>query len=152
MPTFPDDDFLPTGRLAACFRSTVTTYKFYWFLAIIKMVEEGQTTISKRELFSEMIAHAWFTVNYFHVSFGKQDQFQQAISALMPLENLTADAKRETVSAHLKVSTTSQTLRILRAFNSEVPHRFLSPWFPADNIKHKHIACHKASRMIVLMH
>lgn len=64
---------LPISTLAACFNKTTTTYKFYWFLALLQAVEEGKVEVSKRELFAGMVAHAWYTVNYFHLSFGKWD-------------------------------------------------------------------------------
>lgn len=69
----PHQDDLPIGRLVACFNKTSAAYKFYWFLAILNRVEQGESRIVKRDLFADMIAHAWFTVNYFHVSFGKQE-------------------------------------------------------------------------------
>lgn len=93
----PEQDGLPVHRLAACFKSTVLTYKFYWFLGLLNRVEHGETEINKQHLFAEMIGHAWFTVNYFHVSFGKQDKIQQAIEVLKNIETLTIDANRTTV-------------------------------------------------------
>lgn len=129
----PDQADLPVNRLAACFNNTSATYKFYWFMAVLGRVEAGQTQIAKRDLFSEMIAHAWFTVNYFHVSFGKQDQLQQAIERIRQIEGFTIDASRGAIFSKLSNTLNKQTLKELRYFNSEVPHRFLSPWFPADN-------------------
>ena len=51
-------------------------------MAIIESIEAGKDEIPKKELFARMIANAWFTVNYFHVSFGMQDKLQQAIEKL----------------------------------------------------------------------
>lgn len=127
----PDQEHLPVGKLAACFNNTSATYKFYWFLAILGQVEQGETSISKHNLFADMIAHAWFTVNYFHVSFGKQDKLQQAIKNIKAIENLTIDAERKSIFKRLSNTTNKQTLRQLHYFNAEVPHRFLSPWFNA---------------------
>ncbi len=129
----PEQDGLPVHRLAACFKSTVLTYKFYWFLAILNRLEYGEVEIKKNDLFAEMISHAWFTVNYFHVSFGKQDKIQQAIELLKDVQGLTLDADRETVFRKLVHSNDRLTLKTLWHFNGEVPHRFLSPWFPAGN-------------------
>ena len=53
--------------------------------------------VSKRDLFSRMISNAWFTVNYFHVSFGKQDLIQQAIEAINEIEKIPIDEKRQSV-------------------------------------------------------
>ncbi|QKJ33271.1 hypothetical protein HQ865_24940 [Mucilaginibacter mali] len=129
----PDQTNLPISRLAACFNNTVATYKFYWFLAIIGRVEQGETTISKHHLFAEMVAHSWFTVNYFHVSFGKQDKLQQAIERIRSTESLTIDASRAAIIQQLSSSTNSSTSKTLQHFDAEVPHRFLSPWFNASD-------------------
>ena len=129
----PDQSNLPVHLLAACFNKTSATYKFYWFLSIINRVEQGETTILKRNLFADMIAHSWFTVNYFHVSFGKQDKLQQAIEKVKLLENLTIDADRRNIIQCLSSSTNNATIKELRYFNAEVPHRFLSPWFSAED-------------------
>jgi hypothetical protein len=104
-------------------------------LGILNRVEQGEVNISKSSLFAEMIGHAWFTVNYFHVSFGKQDKIQQAIKLLKNIETLTVDANKETVTKQLASSANRQTQKALWHFNAEVPHRFLSPWFSAADQK-----------------
>lgn len=130
----PNQDNLPVNLLAACFNKTSATYKFYWFLAVLKRLESGETRIAKQDLFAEMVAHCWFTVNYFHVSFGKQDKLQQAIENIKLLEQLTIDADQALIFKRLAESKDRATLKELWYFNAEVPHRFLSPWFRADNI------------------
>ncbi|AYL94259.1 hypothetical protein [Mucilaginibacter celer] len=55
--------------LAGSLNNISATYKFYWFLALLGRVEIGKTTIQKRDLFAEMIAHPWYTVNYLKISF-----------------------------------------------------------------------------------
>ncbi|MFD2871972.1 HNH endonuclease domain-containing protein [Mucilaginibacter ximonensis] len=131
----PDHDGLPVHLLAGCFNNTSATYKFYWFLALLERVELGQREIPKRNLFAAMIAHAWYTVNYFKVSFGKQDKLQEAINQIKNLEQLTIDADRSFIFKQLASTNNKTTLRELRYFNSEVPHRFLSPWFRAADAK-----------------
>jgi hypothetical protein len=53
--------------------------------------------IYKRDLFAGMISSAWYTVNYFHVSFGKQDRLQRAIENIKKFENLTIDATKNNI-------------------------------------------------------
>ncbi|MGY3215273.1 HNH endonuclease domain-containing protein [Mucilaginibacter sp. HD30] len=131
LPYQPD---LPVNLLAACFNKTSATYKFYWFLAILSKVEAGVLTISKKDLFIEMVSHSWFTVNYFHVSFGKQDKLQHAIETIKAVEGLTIDLNRDKIISHLSQSNNRETAKQLNYFNSEVPHRFLSPWFRAEDM------------------
>jgi hypothetical protein len=82
-----------------------------------------------------MVAHSWFTVNYFHVSFDQQDKLQQAVERIKGLEGLTIDLNRDNIVNRLSKSTHKETIKELWYFNSEVPHRFLSPWFKADDMK-----------------
>lgn len=126
----PNENGLPINLLAACFNNTSSTYKYYWLLSILQEVENGNVTISKKNLFVSMISNAWFTVNYFHVSFGKQDLIQDAVRAVNRIENISIDEKREAVFKKLLNTTKSETEKQLWHFNKNVPHWFLSPWFP----------------------
>lgn len=125
----PKSNGLPINLLAACFNSKVATYKFYWLLSILQSVEEGNLKISKKELFARMISNAWYTVNYFHVSFGKQDLIQQVIEAINEIEKIPIDEKRELVFKKLSSTINNKTVKQLWHFNKNVPHWFLSPWF-----------------------
>ena len=126
----PNINHLPIHYLASCFNNTSATYKYYWFLSIIQSVENGNGKINKRELFARMIANAWFTVNYFHISFGKQDKLQSAIEFIREFENLTIDEDRNKIFQSLIDTKNANTLNQLKYFNNQVPHWFLSPWFP----------------------
>ncbi|MBS1557946.1 MAG: hypothetical protein JST69_04385 [Bacteroidetes bacterium] len=126
----PESNGLPVNLLAACFNDTVATYKFYWLLSILQSVEQGENKIPKRELFSRMLSNAWFTVNYFHVSFGKQDQIQKAIHRIKSIEPITIDERREVITQKLITSSKQESVKALWHFNKNVPHWFLSPWFP----------------------
>lgn len=124
----PNSSSLPIHALAACFNNTSATYKFYWFLSILQEVERGNSKPAKIDLFARMVANAWYTVNYFHVSFGKQDMLQRAIENLKLNEGINIDEKAESILNKLTSSNTASTLRELKYFNKEVPWRFLSPW------------------------
>jgi hypothetical protein len=125
----PSSDHLPVHKLASTFSNTSATYKFYWLLAIIDSAENGLSVIPKRELFAKMISGAWYTVNYFHVSFGKQDLIQHAILEILVAEKLTIDIKRQDLLGKLLTTGNPTTARQLKHFDKNVPHWFLSPWF-----------------------
>tara|TARA_B100000378_G_C18052572_1_gene413607 strand:+ start:88 stop:1116 length:1029 start_codon:yes stop_codon:yes gene_type:complete len=112
----------------AIFKNTSATYKFYWFWAIIEVVEEDKKTIQKHELFSRMVALAWYTVNYFQVSFGSQDLLQQAIYKIKEIEYLNIEATKKDILAVLLATQNKETLKTLNHFDKNVPHKFLSPW------------------------
>lgn len=124
---------LPVHILASCFNNTTATYKFYWFLSIIQALEVGKKRISKNELFARMIANSWYTINYFKVSFGKFDKLQDAIHKTIELENLQISDKQNLIIDRLLSTKNSQTLKILKSFDKNVPHWFLSPWFSKLN-------------------
>lgn len=63
----PESNRLLVNHLAACFNDTAATYKFYWWLSILQSLEQGESKITKRELFSRMLSNAWFIVTYFHL-------------------------------------------------------------------------------------
>jgi hypothetical protein len=128
--TLPAGDSLPVNLLAACFNNTSATYKYYWFLSLLQAIEQGSRTIDKRVMFAGMVSNAWYTVNYFHVSFGKQDKLQRAIEELKISEQLTIDENQNKIQQHLIDTENKFSLTELNYFNSQVPHWFLSPWFP----------------------
>jgi hypothetical protein len=125
----PASNKVTVNLLAACFNNTSATYKYYWFLSILQEVENGSLKISKRDLFARIISNAWFTVNYFHVSFGKQDLIQQVIEGINEIEKIPVDEKRELVFQKVSSTTNKKTVGLLWHFNKNVPHWFLSPWF-----------------------
>lgn len=142
--TLPQSSSLPINKLAAAFNNTSATYKFYWFLSILQQVEKGEYQIPKRELFGQMIANAWYTVNYFKVSFGKQDMIQQAVKELVTLESLTIDESLYNIHRKLNSSEVKESVRTLMHFDKQVPHWFLSPWYPklpheTDSVRMKRI-------------
>lgn len=132
MIVLPYSQNLPVNLLSAVFNNTTATYKFYWLLAIVELVEQEKTEILKREIFSKMISNSWYTINYFHLSFGKYDLLEDAVLKLIDIENLTIDEKQSIVQERLINSTDSETKKILQHFDKNVPHWFLSPWFQGE--------------------
>lgn len=122
--------YLPVANLAACFNNTSLTYKFYWFLSILHFIEQKKDSIGKQELFAQMLAQAWYTIHYFKVSFGHNDKLQYAAQALAKLEAIPIDAARDQVLVKLSTTNLPLSLRLLNHFDKNVPHWFLSPWFP----------------------
>lgn len=132
MIELPHSQNLPINLLSAVFNKTTATYKFYWLLAIVELVEQEKTQILKTEIFSKMISNSWYTINYFHLSFGKHDLLEDAVLKLIDIEHLTIDEKQNIVQERLMTSTDSETKKILQHFDKNVPHWFLSPWFQGD--------------------
>ncbi|NVK49257.1 MAG: hypothetical protein HWE09_05785 [Cyclobacteriaceae bacterium] len=97
------------------------------------MIEEEGDKIEKRRIFARMLANAWFTVNYFKVSFGKQDKVQEAISYFQKERKIPIDINKMQVWERILSLNDPKSLSILSHFDNQVPHWFLSPWFPKMN-------------------
>ncbi len=126
----PNSNNLPINNLASVFGSTSATYKFYWLISLIQLVEEGNIKIPKRKIFSRMISNSWYTINYFKLSFGKQDNMQISVGKILKEENITIDEKKSIIENQLEKSLNKNTIKELLHFDNNVPHWFLSPWFP----------------------
>lgn len=130
----PNSNNLPIQKLASIFGSTTTSYKYYWFLAIVELVEEGNIEIEKRKIFTRMISNSWYTINYFHISFGKQDQLQNTVETILKGDtSLTIDIKKALLESRLETTQNRLIQNQLAHFDKNVPHWFLSPWFPKKN-------------------
>lgn len=92
--SLPSSGEIPINLLSAVFGNTTATYKFYWFLSILQIVENGEVTIPKKIIFSRMISNAWYTVNYFKVSFGKYDKVQEAVEIFKKFDGIGVEEKK----------------------------------------------------------
>jgi hypothetical protein len=131
----PKDENIDIALLSSVFNNTSATYKYYWFLAILNAVEEGKELPAKKDIFCKMIVNAWYTVNYFHVSFGKQDKIQEAIEAIITLEKIDIDESPSKIYEKICFSENSETRKIMNHFDQNVPHKFLSPWLGSGSVK-----------------
>lgn len=129
----PNSAILPIRYMAAVFNNTTASYKFYWLLSIIESVEQGKTTILKEELFAQMLAQAWYSINYFHISFGNLDLIEKSIKNLKDIENIDIDLDRKKIIKKIIESDNQETKKILWHFDKNVPHWFLTPWFPKSD-------------------
>lgn len=114
-------------------------YKFYWFDAILTLVEAGESVLSFNDLFDEMIADAWFSVIEHHLHLGPKsvdgevkNSIERAVLALNNNDDddLSFDSKYQ-VLQYIKCNqalvkdaknqlTKNVPYRLLSAFMSEV--------------------------------
>lgn len=135
MSSIPSAEQLPTHLLAACFNTTTASYKYYWLLAILDAIGDQEYHIPKKKLFARMFSNAWYTVHYFKLSFGPHDFIQQAIQEIKELEQINIDESKASILAKIVASTNPRTIQLLSHFNKQVPHWFLSPWYPKTSPK-----------------
>lgn len=134
---FPKDSNLPIHLLASCFDNTSATYKYYWFLSILESINKSIHIINKQELFARMVAIPWYTVNYFQVSFGKQDVIHREVENIKRFENISIDEDKSAIVNKLVQSQNLSTKNSINHFNNQVPHWFLSPWLGGEKVRSK---------------
>lgn len=127
----PSHHGLPIEPLAQLFRNVFTSYKFFWFLAILENLtqEEGQT-IGYRQLFATMVAKVWYPVHYFKLSFGKRDMLSDKAMEILQHdpEGFSIDMAPGKLMKLLQQHPDREISAMLFHFQKEVPYRFLTAW------------------------
>jgi hypothetical protein len=133
----PNDDRLDIAKLTAVFGDTTNSYKFYWLLAILGSLEASpDNRIPLRELSLRMVASVWYPLDYFKLSFGKQDGFRpiaDTISRYLTVDNrpsapgLFTQLKQALSSGELE-QLYEEVEKLLRW----VPNRFIRPFFASE--------------------
>lgn len=132
MTSLPTSRSLPIEFLSASFRNTTTTYKFYWFLAIIDHVKTYRTSIMLvDDLKSTMISRIWYPAVYFKVSFGKQDRLGSAAMLLNTLATTELNTNQSVLIEAISLlrKTSKEFAKEFNDLGRYVPYRFLEPFF-----------------------
>ena len=116
---------------ARIFRNTSATYKFYWFLSVVESIENGRQRIKKDELFCKMIAHAWFPIKYFKLSFGSQDKMSEIIDFISEEHHIDINKSKDEIEKELFDIKDKKIKKKIRSLDANVPFKFLTPWFGA---------------------
>ena len=123
------------NKLMRAFDKKATSYKFFWFLSILKIYnDKKKKTISYNYILIKMVAIAWKYVFAEDVQFPTIDQLPNYLKTIQGKSYLDRNAKEkfveETVQEHYhewKWNT------LLTPLLNNVPYRFLSPWIPFTN-------------------
>lgn len=114
-----------TRFLGQVFNDTAASYKFYWLLGLLSVIQRGsQSVFAPTEIVKEMIVAAWHPVCFFRLSLGRQDKLQDLILSLKSTAGLENDAQPHRIRPALE-----DVLPQIRDLTNLVPTRFLSPWF-----------------------
>jgi hypothetical protein len=80
-----------------------------------------------------MISKVWYPVNYFRLSFGKQDKLADAVQSVKKTlefeKDIDQERLKENIKDHLEQKEIKRSIHNLSRF---VPYRFLSPWFSSE--------------------
>lgn len=122
-------------KLRHAFDKKATSYKYFWFLAILKIYHETRMdTISYKDILIGMVSLAWRYVFIYKSQFPSQDQlpvYLKAIQAKSYLGKTEMEKIVEDTVHHYFYEWKCNTL--LAPLLNNVPYRFLSPWIPFTN-------------------
>lgn len=135
---FPNHQKLEIQKLSTVFKSTSTSYKFYWFYSLLKAIEQNKSEIEMKDLFIQMVVNVWYPNHYFKINFGVQDKLGNLANEALEIEalNLQIDTKVNILTRKLsnfvdknpKHSFSKNLLKI----SDYVPFRFIRPWFDME--------------------
>jgi hypothetical protein len=119
------------GHFNKVFTNTTNSYKYYWWLSIIEICFEKDTNnISFYEITLKVISKIWYPVNYFKLSFGKQDKCSGHIREIKKAYNLADNIKESDLYLVLLNNKDSELLKkISKELTRYVPFRFIRPWY-----------------------
>lgn len=126
----PHSKQLPVQNLAAVFGYVTNSYKYYWLLAILEFVKKGNDKIYIHDLAIEMIGEVWYPFNYYRLSFGKQDGFENTLNEILIIFDCQKDIKKpELIEMLSKNRENIKIKKLASKLTRYVPSRFLTPWF-----------------------
>jgi len=122
--------------LNSVFENSTNSYKYFWWLAIMELViEKDQRTITFDDIVIKMITKMWYPINYFKLSFGKQDQIVNYTTELKKEFQLDDNITEKKLQSFLRKEVDNKTInRISQKITKYVPYRFIRPWFSLETM------------------
>lgn len=114
------------------FEKKATTYKFFWFLAILKVYKvKGENKILFKDILIKMVSIAWRYVFFEKSEFPKIDQLPGYLVTIDEMIELNKSTKGVIIDSILLDYYVEWDLdSLLSPLLKNVPYRFLSPWIP----------------------
>lgn len=117
-------------KLETIFDNKSTSYKFFWFMAIISLARESHSlSMTYKDILIRMAALAWPIVLKHKINLGKQDMFFRYLSEIANRTSLDSRSTGRYVEYYLGDHYIDADInRTLAPLLNNVPYRFLSPW------------------------
>lgn len=138
MNYLPEHTELSIDKLSAVFSSKTNSYKYYWFWSILDSIEKNENEkISIDELCVDMFNKVWYPLNYFKLSFGKQDGFKEIEKEICKIFKIDNSVDSQNVISQLQNGLSNNDFfRIKNKINNNisryVQYRFLRPFFKSE--------------------
>lgn len=133
----PEHSSLDISKLSSIFRDTTNSYKFYWFLSILDSLKNNnQSIISQQDMAIRMLANVWYPLDYYKLSFGKQDSFKKIAQFVSSKIRINNKPNSPTLFEQIKAQFSENELHQLSIQISDltryVPYRFVRPFFSIE--------------------
>ncbi len=121
---------IDTAKLNGVFANKTTSYKYFWFMAIISLAKERSTlSLSLRTILIRMAAISWGIVLRRELLLGNQDRLKKYLNEIVRKTSLDKYSSEKYVEEYLNEHYHDMEIdRILEPLLNNVPYRFLSPW------------------------
>ncbi len=127
-PIVPVFSAFDSSKLKNVFDSKTTTYKYFWYMSFLTIVNEKQTkSIPIIDMEIMMITKAWPYLCHYGLDFGSSDQIDKMIADIRKKTYLIENASEAVVNNQVNYHIDSLK-GILAPLGKNVPFRFLSPW------------------------
>jgi hypothetical protein len=125
------------SKLNKVFGDTTNSYKFYWFLAILDSIKNGNDDkISMDDIAIHMVANVWYPLDYYKLSFGKQDGFKKIAEFISERMTINHAEKAPDLFVQIKNTITGKDLseltKMVKKLLDYVPFRFVRPFFEEE--------------------
>lgn len=114
-----------TEELKNILKNRVTSYKFYWFKALLTIVERRETEASFKKMAALMVAHAWNDVLVENCTYTKIDQIPYVVRRIYLDSHLQPTDNIEEVMSYLHKNLNKYD-ELYSKLLSMVPYRFIS--------------------------
>ena len=121
---------IDTKKLDTVFDNKSTSYKYFWFMAIISLAKKNHSlSLTYKDILIRMVALAWPIVMDHELNLGKQDMLGKYLWEIVRRTSLVQQSPGRYVEFLLDEQYNESGIdRILSPLLNNVPYRFLSPW------------------------
>ena len=138
MTYLPKNDLLQVDFLNEVFNNTTNGYKFYWFWAILDEITlHDKNEIEIPELSITMMSLVWYPLDYYKLSFGKQDGFKKLASSISEKMHIHRGSSNFNLRDELNSLDNLGLIEEIKKestvlLNRWVAYRFLRPFFDSQ--------------------
>lgn len=125
-------DAFKSARLERMLSNMTNSYKIYWLKAYVDEITAGVNAATFRRMSARMVASAWYPINYFHLSFGLQDQLGRAVACCKRELGLGNAAPAEDIINAVENSNNAQVRRQVDMLCTYVPYRLIRLFYEEE--------------------